>query len=74
MCNLAVLSGLPPTTPSRLQPPNPSHAPPKKAVKRGRAALRERLVPAAAVAAWQAKVERAERDVREVGGREVFRV
>jgi hypothetical protein len=31
-------------------------------------------VPAAAVAAWQAKVERAERDVREVGGREVFRV
>ena len=35
-------------------------------VKRGKAALKQRLVPAAAVAAWQAKAERAEPDVQEV--------
>ncbi|KAI8466360.1 MAG: P-loop containing nucleoside triphosphate hydrolase protein [Monoraphidium minutum] len=35
-------------------------------VKRGRAALRQRLVPAGAVGAWQGKVEKAEPDVQEV--------
>jgi ATP-dependent RNA helicase DDX27 len=38
----------------------------REVVKRGGAALKQRLVPAAAVAAWQAKVERAQPDVEEV--------
>jgi hypothetical protein len=35
-------------------------------VRRGKAALKQRLVPAAAVAAWQNKVERVEEDFVEV--------
>jgi superfamily II DNA/RNA helicase len=38
----------------------------REVVKRGRAALRQRLVPGPAVAAWQGKVEKAEPDVQEV--------
>jgi len=35
-------------------------------VKRGKADLKQRLVPAAAVAQWQGRVEKAEPDVTEV--------
>lgn len=38
----------------------------KQAVKRGGAALRQRIVPGDAVAKWQAKVEACERDIAQV--------